>query len=229
MRSRQLKLATASVLGLYFLGCAILAQAQEPDLPRLPVLSAEVYPLPDNGSDAAELGKLLSRQTGVRDTHAVGVRVRVEMPPGYKFQGLSGSFADAVLLVPEDSMWKASGRFLQSVLRFLLLGQIVSAAQPLEIPLEMWMLFFNGDPRGEGSVTLQSSTKLELNRGDSRVTDHGDYVVLRILVGTNSVSELVGIEIEATQFKTGNQAWFRVGHLPLPTEALANAATAGAR
>lgn len=205
-------LGPSPALGLH------LSTIPDPLAPKQqPFFSVETFPLPAAHTLDPSLQSHLALETGVAGTAVVGIRLKIGMPEGYLFESVELGTADAVFLLRDRGFLGTVGHMLSRALRFLLLGQLVTAGTDLEIPGAAWSLLLDVSPLGpEESVDLHTSRRTHSRRGDANTTDHGEFVVCRFLVAANHLSELVGIHVEARDPHRDATVRYHLPRLKLP-------------
>jgi len=210
---------------------AHLATIPDPLVERQqPYFSVETFPLPAEAALGSELLSDLALQTGVAGTEVRGIRLKIGLPAGYVFESVEVGAADARFLLRDRGFLGTIGHVLSRALRFLLLGQLVSAGTDLEIPGAAWSLLLDATPLGpEESVDLHAARHTRSERGDANTTDHGQFVVCRYLMAANPLSELVGIHVVAHDPVRDATVRYHLPRLKLPAPEAAPAKTRPAR
>lgn len=182
-----------------------------------PYVSIESFPLPTVRGIDGELLMRLSDEIGVGGTTTIaGIRLKVGLPAGYLLESLQVAAADAMFLVKDRPFLSRVGDFFARVMRFLLLGKMVSAGSSLEIPAEAWYVLFEATPLSESSVRLHTRDEMEVEKGDANLTDHGSFQVCRLLIAANSFSELVNVRIRVRNPRTRDEIRYHLPRLKLP-------------
>lgn len=181
-----------------------------------PHVSIERYELPVGLLADDELLGELEAMTGVAGTTLSGVRVRVAMPAGYRFDGLTGSIADGLLLERRGGFVHGLRQVLAHIARLLLFGKLVDATDELELPSSVWFLMLDGDPSEQADVDVSTTESIDIDPDDGRVTNHGDYVVCRLMVAASALTELVQLEIRGRNDATGRRVNYKIPRLVVP-------------
>lgn len=187
------------------------------DTGRLPFFQVETFPVPQAGAMTPTVLANLSAETGIAGTEIVGLRVKVGLAEGHRLETLELAIADGRFLVHDRGFLESAGQFLLRVLRFLLLGQLVTAGSGLEIPAQSWSVLFGGNAV-DGSEMLDLYTKrdLTLKGNDSAITNHGEFIVCRFLVAANQLSELVNVQIRTKDPRTRDWLSYHIPRVVLP-------------
>jgi hypothetical protein len=202
------------VLLVLSLGLAVSVAAQEPALPYVEI---ETFPVPASAAiTPATLGSL-STKTGIAGTEIVGIRLKIGLVDDHSLETLDLAVADGLFLVESRGFFSAAGHLLARIVRFLLLGQLVSAGSGLEIPAQSWSMLFGG-ASAEASEMMDLYTRRELSvrGGDASITHHGDFIVCRFLIAANQLTELVDVRIKTRHRRTQDWLSYRIPRLVLP-------------
>jgi len=182
-------------------------------------VDVEAFDVPGHERLPMETLNRLSRETGVAGTDIVGIRLKIGIGRGYRFERLDAGIADGLFLVEQRSFMSRVGGFLLHVARFLLLGQLVSAGSALEIPAQSWGLLVSGEPAADAdTVELYTRSELSLEMDDRQATNHGDFVICRFILAANELSELVNLRVETRDRSNGDWLHYNLPRLELPRD-----------
>lgn len=158
----------------------------------------------------------LALRTGVAVTRTHGLRLEIVLPPDVEFTSIRAHVADGLVLGPASrGVASRVGHALLGVLRILLFGQLVSAADDLAIPGAAWAVALGAPEVDEELVRLNSSNVFFVERGQRAFTDHGDFVVCRAMMAYTPWTELVGIELRGFDRRSGDDVRYTISRLPL--------------
>lgn len=186
-------------------------------VPRLPdgyaagQVAVRVRTVPIPPASAAHLVDGLAVRTGVAVTAAHGVRLEVALPADVHFTSLRAQVADGLVVEPEQRgfVGKVGGAVL-SVLRLLLFGHLVSAADELAIPGTAWAMALGAPNPHEEMVRLTTGEELYVERGQKSFSDHGDFVVCRAMLALTPWTELVQVHVEGFDQVSGKNVSFQI-------------------
>ena len=179
-------------------------------------LRMTTYALPDSVDPLGGWGRRLMHRTGLFGTELSSVRVEVTLPDGVRFESLEARLADGLVLERDASLLRAVGRAVRQVLRVLLLGQLVSAVDTLELPNSLWTLALGMPETGDEAVRVRATDRLRFARDDENTTDHGRFVVGRAVLALTPFSELIALRVHGRVEGTGESVVFDVPRFVVP-------------
>jgi hypothetical protein len=191
-------------------------------VPRLPggygpgrvCIRVHTVPLPE-GASPALVGDLVAR-TGALITDTQGIRIEVVLPDDVEFISLEARVVDGLVLQPErKSLLRRVGSALVSLLRILLIGQFVSAADDLAVSGTVWAAALGAPDADDELVRLSTSDTLAFDRGMRTFSDHGRFVVCRAVAAFSPWTELVDVRIEGHDRTTGQKVALQIPRIPL--------------
>jgi hypothetical protein len=224
-RFAQILAICATLLPVEAVYAGGFGEATQPVLAQTPQSSDQLevhlltYALPNDFRQQEGIETTLSSEVGVADTRLVGMRVIVSVPHHLRFERMEVQIADGLFLVHESSKWKSVGRFLMGVARWLLIGRLVSnGGDDLQVSATAWTLLLGNEQLVHDSVVLDPRDHATIDRDDSMATNHGDFMVCRMVMAKNPMSELINMTIWATELDDGQPVRFVIPRLKLPKE-----------
>jgi len=194
----------------------LLAQSIDPAAPGQPEISLERYGLPGTLLAENELLTDLASRTGVAGTQLEGLRLRIALPRAFEIDSIRMQIVDGVFLVRENSFFGAVGGFLLRLARLMLFGQLVDVSDGLQVPSALWFVLLDGDPTKEEPVSVKAAPTISVKTGDKRLSDHGDFVICRMIAATSPFTEIVAMEIKVRDRSTGQQLRYVIPRLVVP-------------
>lgn len=179
-------------------------------------VTLRTYALPHDLRMEDGIEDMLSSEVGVAGTHLVGMRAIVTVPRHLRFERMEVDVADGLFLVHEKSRWRSVGRFLLTVTRWLLIGRLVSDGDNLEVSATAWTVLLGNETLERRAVTLDTRQHTAIDRDDEMATYHGQFVVCRMVIARNEISELVNMTIWASERQSGQPVRFVIPRLILP-------------
>ena len=177
------------------------------------------YTLPRDLRQQNGVEDMLSDEVGVAGTHLVGMRVILSVPQHLRFDRLEVEVADGLFLVQEKSKWKAVGRVVMDVARFLLIGRLFGGrGDDLELSATAWTVLMGNERLENEAVNIDTRDRTTIERDDDMTTNHGEFVVCRMVMAMNDMSELINMTIWATKLDSGEPVRFRIPRMLLPDE-----------
>ena len=118
-----------------------------------------------------------------------------ELPDGYR-AGRVAVRVRTVALPPEHRGFTGKvGHALLSILRLVLFGRLVSAADELAIPGTAWAAALGAPDGADEMVRLTTDDEFVVARGDRSFSDHGSFAVCRAMVALTPWTELVRVRL----------------------------------
>lgn len=205
-----------TVCVLLALSPTLLAAAIEPPAPSQPEMSLQRYALPEAMLGGSELLGDLASSTGIAGTQLEGLRLRIALPNSFTFESVRMQIVDGAFLVRENSFLDAVGGFLLRLARLLLFGRLVDVGDDLQVPSALWFVLLDGDPTRQEPISVKAEPVLFMKSGDERLSDHGEFVVCRMIAATSPFTELVGVEIELRDRNSGQRLRYSIPRLVVP-------------
>lgn len=161
------------------------------------------------------VGELFAR-TGLAITETQGVRIEVVVPDDVRFDAIEARIVDGLVLEPEKRSFigRVGSAFL-SLLRILLVGKLVDAADELALPGVAWATALGMSNPGDELVKLSTSDRLLVERESENFSDHGQFSVCRTMLALSPWSELVEVQLRGRDRTTGEEVAFLIPRLPL--------------
>ena len=173
--------------------------------------------IPTAATDAL-VGDLFSR-TGLAITETQGVRIEIVVPEEVRFESIEARVVDGLVLQPEKrSLLGRVGSAVLSILRILLVGQLIDAADELAVSGVAWAAALGIPDPDDELVKLSTSEKLSIERGADMFSDHGSFSVCRAMLALSPWTELVEVELRGRDRTTGEEVAFFIPRLPLHGE-----------
>jgi hypothetical protein len=164
---------------------------------------------------AALVGDLVAR-TGVPITETQGVRIEITLPDDVRFASMQARVVDGLILEPQErSLLGRVGSALVSLLRLLLVGRMISAADELAIPGAAWAAALGAPDADEELVRLSTSETLSADRDASAFSEHGSRIVYRSMLALSAWTELVDIRLCCHDRVSGKPVAFFIPRVPL--------------
>ena len=158
----------------------------------------------------------LSARTGVAVTSAHGVRVEIVLPRDVQFESIRARVADGLVVQPEARGFVGRvGGALLSVLRIVLFGKLVAAADDLAIPGAAWAVALGAPDASDEMVRLTTADEFTVDRGQRAFSDHGDFVVCRAMFALTPWTELVEVDVRGIDLVSGDDVTFRIPRIRL--------------
>lgn len=201
---------------LLALASSALAQQEYETAPKQPEIALERYGLPSSLLADGELLSDLATRTGVAGTQLEGLRLRIALPLDFRVESVHMQVVDGIFLVREDSFFSAVGGFLMRVARLLLFGQLVNVSDGLEVPSALWFVLLDGDPTKDEPVSVKTKQAISIDADDRRISDHGDFIVCRLIAATSPFTEIVGLEIRGRHRDSGERLRYLMPRLAIP-------------
>ncbi|RKZ07662.1 hypothetical protein DRQ32_09850 [bacterium] len=198
-------------------------------VPRLPggygsgpvSIRVHTVPLPESASPAL-VSDLISR-TGTVFTETQGVRIEIVLPKDVDFESLQARVIDGLVLEPQRrSLIGHLGNALVSLLRILLVGQLVTATNDLAISGAAWAVALGAPNAEKELIRLSTSETLFVDREAATFSDHSGFVICRSMLAFSPWTELVNIELRCTDRTTGKEELFIIPRLALHHNATPN-------
>lgn len=161
------------------------------------------------------VGDLVAR-TGMAITETQGVRIEVTLPDDVEFDSMQARIVDGLVLQPQRrSFLKRVGSTVVSLLRFLIVGRLISATDDLAISGAAWAVALGAPHPQDELLRLSTSDTLFVNRDASTFSDHGNFTVCRAMLALSPWTELVDIQLRCRDRTSGEQVAFIIPRLPL--------------
>ena len=191
-------------------------------VPRLPdgygpgrvSIRVHTVPIPESVSPAL-VGDLFGR-TGLPITEMQGVRIELLLPDEVEFASMQARVVDGLVLEPQRrSFLGRVGGVVVSLLRFLLVGRLISSADDLSLPGAAWAAALGAPDPDEELVRLSTSETLTIERGAGGFSDHGGVVVYRTVLALSPWTELVDLQLRCRDRTNGQTVEFLIPSLSL--------------
>ena len=114
----------------------------------------------------------------------------------------------------------AQGGALLSILRLILVGQLIDAADDLAVSGVAWAAALGIPSPDDELVKLSTSEALTVRRGASTFSDHGEFSVCRAMLALSPWTELVELRLRGRDLTTGKEVAFLIPRLQLHGEAM---------
>jgi len=166
-------------------------------------------------SSPALIGDLVAR-TGVTITETQGVRIEMTLPDDVRFESMRARVVDGLVLQPQQrSFIGRVGTVLVSLLRILLVGKLVSAADDLSVTGAVWATALGIPDTDDEIVRLSTSETLSFGRDASAFSDHDGVAIYRTMLALSPWTELTDIELRCTDQTSGEKVAFFIPRLVL--------------